>query len=67
MKEYKMFTGKLSWLGKRTRPDLSYTVLTMSRKNNAATIADLHKLNKVLKKVSSKERKMFYGIIWKKE
>ena len=59
MKKYRKCTGKLSWLTQGTRPDLSVTVLTMSRKNNSVMIADLHKVNKVLKKVSSKESEMY--------
>ena len=53
MKEYRKFTGKLSWLTMGTRPDLSYTVYRMSQKNNLVTIADLHNVNKVLKKVKA--------------
>ena len=67
MKEYRKFTGKLSWLTQGTRPDLSFTALTISKKNNSATIADLHKMNKVLKKVLSKENEMYYIVIGKKE
>ena len=40
-KEYRKVTGKISWLGDSTRLDLSYTHLSMSKKNNSATIADL--------------------------
>ena len=67
MKEYRKFNGKLSWLTQGTRQDLRVTVLTMSRKNNTAKFADLHKVNKVLKKVSSKDSEMYYGMIGKKE
>ena len=41
MKEYWKVTGKLSWLANSTHPDLSYTVLTMSKKNNSTTISNL--------------------------
>ena len=58
---------KVELVAQRTRPDLSCRVLTMSRKNNSATIADLNKVNKVLKKVSSKKSEMFYWMIEKKE
>ena len=39
----------------------------MSKKNNITTIMDLWKVNKVLKKATSKENKMIYGRIEKKE
>ena len=32
MKEYRKMAGKISWLVDGTRPDLSYTALTMSQK-----------------------------------
>ena len=34
IKEYRKVTEKLSWLANSTRPDLSYTALTMSKKYN---------------------------------
>ena len=40
LKEYRKYTGKLSWLAQGTRPDLSYSVLDLSKKNNSATISD---------------------------
>ena len=51
MKEYRKFTGKLNCVSQCTGPHLIYTVLTISRKNNTATIADLFNCNKVWKKV----------------
>ena len=58
---------KVEFAGQRNKTGMSYTVLQTSKKNNTATIADLWKINKVLKKVTSKESKMFYGRIGKKE
>ena len=49
------------------QPDLSYTVLRMSQKNHSATIADLHNVNKVLRKVKVKESEMYYGRVGEKE
>ena len=51
IKEYRKVTGKLSWLANSTRPDLSYTALAMSKKNNSAKISDLRNMTRVLKKV----------------
>merc|ERR1712101_34810 len=45
LKEYRKYTGKLSWLAQGTRPDLSYSALNLSKKNNSATIADLRNIN----------------------
>ena len=55
MKEYRRFTGKLSWLAQGTHPDINYIMLVMQNKNNSATLADFQKVNKVLKKVKLRE------------
>ena len=46
LKEYRKYTGKISWLAQGARPDLSYSVLQLAKKNNNATIADLRNVNK---------------------
>ena len=51
-------TGKLSWLANSTRPDLSYTVLAMSRKNNSAKIKDLRDVARVFKKDRCRSSKL---------
>ena len=53
LKVYRMITGKLSWLANSTCPDLSYTALAMSKKNNSAQIKDLRDISRVLKKNNS--------------
>ena len=50
LKEYRKMTGKLSWLANSTHPNLSYTDLAMSKKNNSAKIKDLRDISLVLKK-----------------
>ena len=50
IKEYRKMTGKLAWLANSTRPDLSYTALAMSKKNNSAKIKDLRDISQILKK-----------------
>ena len=54
LKVYRKMTGKLSWLANSTRPDLSYTALAMSKKNNTAQIKDLRDITRVVEK--AKER-----------
>ena len=39
LNEYRKMMGKIAWLANTTRPDLSYTALQMSKKNNAVTIS----------------------------
>ena len=51
LKEYRKMTRKLNWLANSTHPDLSYTALAMSKKNNSAKIKDLRDISRVLKKV----------------
>ena len=54
LKEYRKYTGKISWLSQGTRPETSYLALQLVKKNNSATIVDLRNVNKV---VESKERR----------
>ena len=44
IKEYRKIAGNLSWLANCTRPDLSYTALSMSKKNNSTKISVLKKV-----------------------
>ena len=55
LKEYRKITGKLSWIANSTQPDLSYTALEMSKKNNLVKIADLRNISRVLKKVRERQ------------
>ena len=51
--EYKKFRGaigKLNWLQESTRPDLSFDNLNMSMKNKNATVGDVNKMNKIIRK-----------------
>ena len=67
MKEFCKVTGKLSWLANSTRPDLSFTALRMSKKNNSATIADLRDINRILKKVRERESCIKFEKVGNKE
>ena len=57
MKEYRKVKVKLSWLAQGTHPDLNYIMLVI---NDSVTLADLGKVNKVLKKVKSRESEVYY-------
>ena len=50
LKVFRKMTGKLSWSANSTRPDLSYTALAMSKKNNSAQIKDLRDITRVVNK-----------------
>ena len=67
MKLYRKMTGKLSWLAANARPDLAITALSMSKKNNNATIADLKNINNVVKRIKSKENKVIFSKIGEDE
>ncbi len=60
LKEYRKYTGKISWLSQGTRPDLSYSALMLAKKNNSATISDLRSVNKIVGKVRKEENKVVY-------
>ena len=67
MKEYRKYTGKISWLAQGTRPDLSYSALQLAKKNNSATIADLRNVNKVVEKIKKEDNKVVYSKVGEKE
>merc|ERR1711989_26080 len=67
LKEYRKYTGKLSWLAQGTRPDLSYSALYLSKKNNSATISDLRNINRIVEKVKKEENRIFYRKIGDRE
>ena len=60
-------TGKLSWLANSTRPDLSYTALAMSKKNNFAQIKDLRDITRVINKAKERPSKIKFSKIAPKE
>ena len=51
LRQYRRYTGKLSWLVQGTGPDLSYITLAMSKENATVIIADLHNINRIIEKV----------------
>ena len=59
MKEYRKIASKIAWLANNIRPDLSYMVLQLAKKNNSTTFLDLRYVNIVLKKVWKKESKFY--------
>ena len=67
LKEYRKYTGKISWLSQGTRPDLSYSALNLAKKNNSAVISDLRNVNRIVEKVKREENKVVYGRIGDKE
>ena len=50
-----------------TRPNLSYSVLQLVKKNNSATIADLRNVNKIVEKIKKEENKVVYSKVGEKE
>merc|ERR1712115_7961 len=67
LKEYRKYTGKLSWLAQGTRPELSYSALDLAKKNNTATISDLRNINRIVEKVKKEENKIIYRKIGDRE
>merc|ERR1712177_55452 len=67
LKEYRKYTGKISWLSQGTRPDLSYSTLNLAKKNNNAVISDLRNVNRIVEKVKNEENKIIYRKIGDRE
>merc|ERR1712101_44486 len=58
LKDYRKYTGKISWLSQGTRPDFSYSALNLAKKNNSAVISDLRNVNRIVEKVKNEENKL---------
>merc|ERR1712029_1059042 len=67
LKEYRKYTGRISWLSQGKRPDLSYSALMLAKKSNSATIADLRNVNKIVGKIKKEENKVVYGRVGDRE
>ena len=67
LKVFRKMTGKLSWLANSTHPDLSYTALAMSKKNNSAQIKDLRDITRVINKAKECPSKIKFSKIAPKE
>ena len=67
MKLFRNYAGKLSWLAENTRPDLAIWVLNLSKKNSNATIGDLKRINQIVKQVKSRQRRIKFSRIGKRE
>ena len=67
LKLYRKFVGKLNWLAENTRPDLAIWALNLSKTGSKATIGDLKKLNRVIKKVSDRQSKVKFTHIGNKQ
>ena len=52
--EYRALVGQLNWLGTQTRPDVSFDVCELSTVLNTATVDDVLRLNKVVKKLKQR-------------
>ena len=60
MKRYRGLTGQLSWAADNTRADLAYDVRELATKTKDATLKDIQKANKVLKKAQKEQVKLKY-------
>ena len=67
LKVFRKMNGKLSWLANSTHPDLSYTAIAMSKKNNSAQIKDLRDITRVINKAKERPSKIKFSRIAPKE
>ena len=67
IKLYRGITGQLSWAADNTRPDLAYDVRELATRTKDATLKDILKANKVLKKAQKEQVRLKYKPIgpWK--
>jgi hypothetical protein len=60
MKVLRKYVGKINWLAANTRPDLAIHALELAKKQKDATLKDLRRVNRVVKKVREKECKIMF-------
>ena len=53
-KQYRAMVGQLSWIATQTRPDISFDVCELSSVFEKATVEDMLRANKVVKKVQDR-------------
>ena len=54
LQDYRALVGQLNWLGTQTRPDVAFDVCELSTVLNVATVDDVLRANKVVKKVKQR-------------
>ena len=54
LKIFRSYVGKFMWLSENVRPDLSFTVLDLSKKTKEATLGDMKKINYILKRIGER-------------
>ena len=52
--------GQLNWISSHTRPDVAFDVCYLSTKLNSATVSDVNRANKVLKKLKQDDVLLYY-------
>ena len=55
MSKHRQLTGSLNWLVRGSRPDLAFTMIEASTKFKKATVGDLLKVAKVVRKAKSEK------------
>ena len=66
MNIYRKYIGKLNWLASYTRPDLSVYVMNFVRQQKKATLKNLRKINRIIKKVTKKENSVVFSKVAEK-
>ena len=61
MKLYRKMTGKISWLAENCQPNLCFYAHDMSKKKSNATLGDLMKVNRIVKKVKGRSSKVVFS------
>ena len=60
LQSYRALVGQLNWLGTQTRPDVAFDVCELSTVLNVATVDDVLRANKVVKKVKQRRVTLQY-------
>ena len=58
--QFKSMVGKIGWLAKNARPDLSFDSVVLSSKAGKATVSDFNYTVKILKKIKADDTEMIF-------
>lgn len=57
---FRALCGQLNWISSHTRPDVAFDICYLSTKLNSATVSDVNRANKVLKKLKQDDVLLYY-------
>ena len=61
IRQFKQVVGQINWVATQARPDIAFDSCVMSNSASESTVADLHGINKVVRKVRGQPVSLFFS------